>query len=183
MTSHDDDSSDSTGDTGSGDNCGDERIAMAEKMRRVMQLRRQRMTFQKIGDELGHSRQHIHRLYTRALAEIPAADVHAYRIEMLDQLDELEAAALEVMHAHHVTVSNGHIVSEVIGHDDDGKPIYGDALADHGPVLDAIRTLVSVQARKARLLGADAPTQVETNSTITSYSVDLGGDAAREALT
>lgn len=164
--------------------CGDDRIAVAEKMARVVQLRSLRWTYQRIGDELGHSRQWVHELYERALAEVPAADVHLHRVEMLDQLDEIEAAVLEVLHAKHVVVSNGHVVSEIVGHDDEGNPVYGDPLIDHGPVLDAARTLVALQARRAKLVGADAPTELKSNEIITHYQVALGDDdAAREALT
>jgi hypothetical protein len=164
---------------------GDSRLETAEKMARVVELRRRKLTFQQIGDELGHSRQWCHTLYERALADIPASSVHAHRLEMLDDLNEAEAAVLAVLRANHVVVSNGHIVSEVTGQDDDGRPIYGEPLTDHGPVLDAARTLAVLQARRAKLTGADAPTQVETSGTVTTYTVDLGGDAdaAREALT
>lgn len=173
-------------DTGPPDTSGhgDSRITLAEKMARIVQLRSKRWTFGRIGDELGHSRQWVHELYERALAEVPAADVHLHRVEMLDQLDEIEAVVLEVLHTKHVVVSNGHVVSEIVGHDDEGSPIYGEPLVDHGPVLDAARTLVALQGRRAKLVGADAPIEMKSNETVTLYQVALGDDnAAREALT
>lgn len=182
-------------DTGRPDKRVRSTIDTAEKMRQVVDLRRQRWTYQRIADELGHSKQWVAELYERAVAEIPAGSVHLHRAEMLDQLDEAEAAVLEVLHARHVVVSNGHVVSEIVGHhplvDDSGEahpkggePIYGDPLIDHGPVLDAARTLVALQARRAKLVGADAPVELKSSETVTHYFVALGDDdAAKAALT
>lgn len=160
----------------------DTAIETAEKLAEVVELRRQRLTFEEIGERLGCTRQWAHRLYKRALAEIPAPAVDAHRTEMLDQLDEAERAVLAVLHGQHVVVSNGHVVSAIVGHHpattedgsphpNAGQPIYGDPLVDHGPILDAARTLVAIQARKARLLGADAATKVETDLNILKYEV------------
>ena len=160
----------------------DAAIETAEKMAKVVELRRQRLTFDEIGERLGHSRQWVHELYHRALSQIPAPEVEQHRHEMLDQLDEAERAVLGVLHAKHVVVSNGHVVSQITGHHPDtaedgsphpsaGQPIYGDPLVDDGPILDAARTLVTIQARKSRLLGADAPAKVETDLSVLRYEV------------
>jgi hypothetical protein len=172
-----------------------QRINAAERRAKVVALRRQRLSFEAIGQELGVTRQRAWTIYQDAVASVPVADVELHRLEMLEQLDEAERAVLAVLHANHIVVSNGHVVSEIVGHHplftdegeahpQAGEPIYGEPLTDHGPVLDAARTLVAIQARKAKLVGADAAVKTELNQTITSYQVDLGdGDAAKAALT
>lgn len=172
-----------------------QRIGAAERRAKVVALRRQRLSFEQIGHELGVTRQRAWAIYQDAVASVPVADVELHRLEMLEQLDEAEAAVLKVLHANHVVVSNGHVVSEIVDqhpltdaegnpHPKAGEPIYGDPLIDHGPILDAARTLVALQARRAKLTGSDAAVKTELNQTITSYQVDLGdGDAAKAALT
>lgn len=173
-----------------------QRITAAERRAKVVALRRQRLSFEQIGHELRVTRQRAWAIYQDAVASVPVADVELHRLEMLEQLDEAERAVLAVLHANHVMVSNGHVVSEIVDHfplfdeatgephPKGGEPIYGDPLTDHGPILDAARTLVALQARKAKLVGADAAVKTELNQTITSYQVDLGdGDAAKAALT
>ncbi|MGI5285155.1 hypothetical protein ACQEVF_17725 [Nonomuraea polychroma] len=46
----------------------------------------------------------------------------------------------------------------------DGQPV-----SDHGPILDAIKTVLDVEARQAKLLGLDTPVkqQLEMDQTIT----------------
>lgn len=173
-----------------------QRINAAERRANVVALRRQRLSFEAIGQRLGVTKQRAWTIYQEAVASVPVAGVELHRLEMLEQLDEAEAAVLAVLHGTHVVVSNGHVVSEIVGHfplfDEEtgnehpkaGEPIYGEPLTDHGPILDAARTLVAIQARKAKLTGSDAAVKTELTQTITSYQVDLGdGDAAKAALT
>lgn len=48
----------------------------------------------------------------------------------------------------------------------------------------SIDTALRIMERRARLFGLDAPTRVDSNTTFTTYQVDLGdGDAAKAALT
>jgi hypothetical protein len=173
----------------SGGEQGAQRVDSAELRARIVELRRRRLTFREIAAAVGRSPSTVHEHYEAVLKEIPAASVAAHRAEMLDQLDEAERAVLGVLHGRHVVVSNGHVVSEIVGShplvDEQGEPnpragepIYGDPLVDDGPVLDAARTLVAIQARKAKLLGADAPSQVELGGQvqITINGVDPAAD-------
>lgn len=140
----------------------DDRVGVAEKMDKVIELRRHGLTFQAIGDQLGHSRQWVHELYERALVEIPAANVAALRTGMVGELAEVIRVAAEVMHSDHYAHSNGKVVIDP----DTGKP-----LLDSAPKLDAGRTIIAAHARLAKLVGADAPSQVAMEGTMVTYAV------------
>lgn len=127
-------------------------ISAAERRAKVIEMRRARKTFDEIGTELGITRQRAFTIYREALAAIPAAQLDEHRAEELQQLDYLSSKAFEVLERRHVTVSNG----RVIYLDDEADP-----LEDDGPVLDAIKTLLRIQERKAKLLGLDAPARHE----------------------
>ena len=81
----------------------------------------------------------------KAIVEEPAAEVRQLE---LDRLDAMYDAAIKVLEAEHVTVSQGKVVML------DGEPLKDDA-----PVLRAIETLLKIQQRRAALLGLDAKTQ------------------------
>lgn len=141
------------------------RIAAAQQRVRVVELRQQGLTFTAIGRQLGVTRQRAHQIFNAGLAAILSPAVEALRAEHLEELAEARRRVMGVMAAKHVVVQQGHVVSEITGQDDEGNPIYGDPLTDHGPVLDAARALALVQGREAKLIGADAPTKVEATVT------------------
>lgn len=162
-----------------------QRLAAMEKRAKVVELRRQGLTFAAIGQEMGFSYQRAQTLYRQALAAVVSPAVEALRAEHLEELAEARERVLGVMRTDHVVVQQGHVVSKVIGTDDEGKPIYGDPLIDDGPVLDAARTLATLQARESRLVGADAPQKVEASveHTVDPASIELRGliEQQREA--
>jgi hypothetical protein len=69
----------------------------------------------------------------------------------LERLDALQVQLTRVLGRVHVTVSGGKIVT-----DPDGRP-----LVDDGPTVAAAQALVRVGESRRRLLGLDAPAQVE----------------------
>jgi len=150
-----------------------ERYDAAERQARVVDLRRQRIPFHKIGEQLGISRQRAQQLYEEAIQAVKEPSVRAHRAEMLEQLDELEQAALKVLATEHVVVQQGHIVSKILDEDEEGNPVYGEPLIDDAPVLNAIDRLLKIQERRARLVGADAATKVEVESHVDPESIEL----------
>lgn len=120
------------------------------------------------------------------------ATASAMRVEIAADLDELQRRAQAIMDRKHVVVSQGHVVSEIIGtwpmidehgtpllitvdgkeipnpfagrpHENAGKPIYGDPLRDSAPELAAIKEVRAVLADKRKMFGIDAPTQVSAD--------------------
>lgn len=155
-------------------------LRTAESIRRdneAAALRAKGRTFQRIADELGYaSRAKAKEGYDRALAEIPAEGARdAKRID-LERIDRLIAEAWDVLERKHVTVSQGHIVGRFAGfakHPDTGEtfvnsdgesiPLY-DELEDDAPVLAAIDRIEKLIGRRARILGYEAPKQVEVRT-------------------
>lgn len=128
----------------------DQREQAAHRDAEIMRMRRQGHTFQQIGDALEFSRQYAHERYTELLKEIPGHEVAEYRREQEERLDALLVEAHKVLERRHITVSNGQVVRL------DGSPVE-----DDGPTLAAIKTILDIESRRAKLLGLDAPTKTE----------------------
>lgn len=148
----------------------------ARRTNRILELRRQRYIFRDIaeivskeeGRQPAYSVQFIHGEYRKAIKDIPKAMADELRTEMVEQLEDLERKALVVMSSFHFTTNNNGVV---MWENPDGKLV---PLQDSAPALDAIRTLVAVQQRKSKLLGLDAPTQVQaTIRPVTEQDVAL----------
>lgn len=74
----------------------------------------------------------------------------------LEKLDRMERAVVAVLEREHVVVQGGKVVVDP----DSGR------LRDDGPVLDAVRTLLRIGERRARLLGLDSPVKVDGTTTV-----------------
>lgn len=85
----------------------------------------------------------IHRMAQEPTAELVKLEV--------ERLDVLWRDAMEVMRNKHLIVQNGKVVLGT-----NGEPMEDDA-----PRLAAINHLLAIQARRAKLLGLDAPKKVE----------------------
>lgn len=159
-------------------------LATAEGDRDAAHLRGKGYTYQQIADELGLSgKGKAYEMVQRALRDVvKEAGEEALTIELvrldgeLVRLNNLEQAALEVMRRHHVTVSNGHVIT-----------LNDEPLADDGPVLAAIDRLVKIEdarrrngERRAKLLGLDSPKRVEvlTIDAIDAHIADLTAQLA-----
>lgn len=147
-----------------------EKEVAAHRDRRIMQLRREGCTFQAIGDELGFSRQYAHERYTELLREIAGHEVAEYRREQEERLDGLLRKAHEVLEREHITVSNGQVVKH------NGLPV-----PDDGPTLAAIKTVLDIETRRAKLLGLDAPTKTEVTGS--GLLVEVVGVDPSKAMT
>lgn len=141
----------------------------------VMRLRRAGATFEQIGEQLGISKQAAHKLYKAMLAEIPRDEIETYRAEQVERLDELLRKAHEVLARKHLTVSQGRVVrlGRPIINDDGEAEIdegHGEPLEDDAPILMAIKTILGIEERRAKLLGLDAPSKanVTVSDAITS---------------
>ncbi len=118
-------------------------------------LRARGLSYPEIARQLGYASHSsalaaARRAMAATVAE-PAAEVRAYEVE---RLNNLERAALEVLERRHVTVSHGKVIYH--GEGDAREPLY-----DDGPVLQAIDRLLRIQERRAKLLGLDAPTRMQ----------------------
>jgi hypothetical protein len=132
----------------------DRKLAAREREARALELRRDGRTHAEIAEIFGVSREMVTRIINRGMDRIVQEPAEQQRLIDLDRLDRLQVEALAVLRRRHVVVQGGKIVK-----DEDGKP-----LLDDGPVLAAIGKLLDIQARRARLLGLDAPAKHEVLS-------------------
>lgn len=152
-----------------------EDVTTAERRARAVELRRLGKTFLEIGDDLGVTASRAYRIYQAALAAIPAQHLDEHRAEELQRLDYLTGKAFEVLHRHHITVSNGRVVM-VEDADGASTPVEDDA-----PVLQAIDRVLKISERRSKLLGLDAPVRAEvTIDSIDAQIAELTAQLAAE---
>lgn len=143
-----------------------QRLDSAQVRRKIVRLRRKFYTFQQISDELGMPLSTVYKHWRELCKAIPTPDLEAYRTEMMEQLDQAEQVCLRILH------ETGYKVSA------SGKVVFykGMPLKDRTAALDAAKTLVRIQERKARLLGADSEqkvkSEVKVNYTVSGVSED-----------
>jgi hypothetical protein len=126
-------------------------------------LRARGLTYAAIGERLGYSAQSAHEAVQRALRDSVKDGGEAVRELELERLDYLYRRALDIAEKEHVAISNGRVVGRRTGEvDEDGEPIWEDVL-DDGPELAAIKTLLQIQERRAKLLGLDSATKVDVS--------------------
>lgn len=143
----------------------------------ILALKTDGLSFRAISRELNYDVGYVYRCFQRGLRTIRETAAEDYKANQLARIAAQREVAEEILHATHVVVSNGHVVSEITGQDDEGKPIYGDPLEDSGPRLAAIDRLVKLDAQEADLLGLKAATKSEV-SAVVNYTVGGGVDPA-----
>jgi hypothetical protein len=131
------------------------RIETAKRNGEAARLRSRGLSYQEIADQLGYaSKGAAHDGVRRALQEAVQEGVDELRQVETSHLLDLRRAALAVMEAHHVVVSNGRVVY-----------LGEQPLTDTGPVLAAISQLVRISERLSRLHGLDAPVKHDVQVT------------------
>lgn len=125
-------------------------VEQAEQDAEAARLRSRGRSYPQIAAELGISKQSAQRAVARVLAETVAEAAAEVRQLELDRLDFILQQAIGVLEREHLVVSHGEVVRV------NRKPLIDDA-----PVLQAIDRILAIQTRRAKLLGLDAPKQVE----------------------
>lgn len=106
--------------------------------------------------QASHVAQDIRRALDKATAD-QALSAAQFRTVELGHLDHLRAQAADILAAVHYAHSGGKLIE---------NPDGAGFLSDSGPKLHAIRVLLTLAERKARLLGIDAPTAVTADTTV-----------------
>ena len=127
-------------------------VASIDRDAEALRLRAQGWSLQHISDQLGYGgKGNVHDALERAKADVidtPARELVAQELANLDYLIDV---TLGVLHANHVTVSHGRLITM-----DDGSP-----LPDHGPVMQAVNTLKGLYESRRKLTGVDAALKLE----------------------
>jgi hypothetical protein len=136
-------------------------VTAAEKDARALELRRAGLSYRQIAAQMGVSVGAAYKYVTRGLDRTRREPADALRDLEVERLDQLQLEALRVLRRRHFLVQGGEVVTRT-------NPATGavEELLDDGPSLAAIRTLLAVQERRAKLLGLDAPARVDANVTL-----------------
>lgn len=108
-------------------------------------------SYREIGVALGLSTSQAYRRVNEALSEVMQPKVDQLRHLEAQRLDELNRHAHRVLNADHVLVQHGKIVL-----DKDGNTVV-----DQDLKLRAITVITRLSDSRRKLLGLDAPTQIE----------------------
>lgn len=139
-------------------------------------LRAQGLTYPKIAEQLGFRDQWAARTAVeRALRDTVTEPASEVRVLELARLDHALMVAFRILRTNHLLTSGGKVV-EVIDHET-GQVV---PLIDDKPKLQAIDRIIRIAERRARLLGLDAPTQLQLltvdviDAEIARLSAELG---------
>ena len=136
----------------------------ARRDAKAAELRGRGWSYRKIAAELEidvHTAHDAVQRALRAIVEEPAQDVRQLELERLDAMYD---AVMKVLETKHLTVSQGRLI-QIPDENGDLQP-----LEDDSPVLAAVDRLLKIQARRAALLGLDAPTKAEVGGKL-SYEI------------
>jgi len=149
----------------------EERAAIAQRRTRVLAMRIEERTYAEIAAALGISEAVAQQDYRRAVdqcrADLAATVTQARTLE-LARLAAMEREVWKVLRARHIIIQQGRIVR-----DDSGQPV-----PDDGPVLAAVDRLERISARRARLLGLDAPVKIEVSDEVDAEIARLAAELA-----
>lgn len=161
---------------------------------RIMELMARGYTRVEIAAQLEISKQQIDRMVRRVRKRVPAEDTKQWRQVQLLRLERLLEACQAVLTAHHVVVSNGHVVQRKVL-DDEGKPIWDPVygpdgepitnddgqlrveqrmapLEDHAAVLDAVAEMRKLEVEIAKLLGTPVAVKQEVAVQHVNYTIE-----------
>ena len=133
-------------------------LATRENDARALEFRRRGLSYEQIAAQMEwRSPSAAHQSVQRALADSAREASEEVRQIEAARLDELTRTLMRVLATKHYVVS---VASGVVArHPDTGQPMQDDA-----PVIHAVAGLVRISERRAKLLGLDAPKQVEVRT-------------------
>lgn len=157
---------------------GHRRVATAERRARALKLRTAGATLDDIMATVpGYkTRGAVSQDISRALATLRTEPAEEMKALANERLDLLWRTAMQVLGRTHYVVSNGKLMQ-----------LNGAPMRDGDPTLRAVASLLSIEARRAKLNGLDAPKQVEVitidlvEREIQRLSAELAGVEAHEA--
>jgi len=133
-------------------------LATRENDARALEFRRRGLSYEQIAAQMEwRSPSSAHEAVQRALADTAREASEEVRQIEAARLDELTRTLMRVLATKHYVVSAASGV--VARHPDTGQPLLDDA-----PVIHAVAGLVRISERRSKLLGLDAPKQVEVRS-------------------
>lgn len=131
----------------------------SDREREIWSLKCRGMRGVDIAARMGISQQRVSQIVTRMRARYPLADRAVKRHELAERLDEMRSVAADIVHRPlPPATSNGIVIID---------PRDGSVVEDVSGRLAALTTEARIIERESKLLGLDAPAQMETAQQIT----------------
>lgn len=131
----------------------------SDREREIWSMKCRGMRGEDIAARMGISQQRVSQIVTRMRARYPLADRAVKRQELSERLDELRVVAAEIVHRPlPPATSNGVVIID---------PRDGSVVEDVSGRLTAVTVETKLMERQSKLLGLDAPAQMETAQQIT----------------
>lgn len=153
-----------------------------ERDAQALRLAAMGYTQRQINEQLGYGgQQNVSRALKRARERILKPAVMEHVATSLARLDYMAYHAMGVLHRTHVVVSGGKVVYDATG----------ETLKDSGPEMDALRTLLRIDAERRKLLGLDAAVKIDMTTDVSPVDasiiklveqLSLRGRAAEQAV-
>ncbi|WP_433893047.1 hypothetical protein [Streptomyces sp. CA-111067] len=124
--------------------------------------------YRAIAADLGVSLSSAHTAVRRAYKDIAEPAAGPARAAELAVLEAARDAALDVLGRHHITVSNGRVIT--LRDDETGKDV---PLPDDGPILQAAIAVARISATIHDLMGWKAPAKVQLQGEVTYQLVGV----------
>lgn len=137
----------------------------AERDAQIYQLALRGYTPEEIAPNFRLSPSTTHEIISRVNAALHRPDPNQAKLMELDRLDKLLKKAVSVLNKKHLAHSHGRVILDPTN---ELKP-----LEDSAPALNAISTILKIQERRAKLLGLDAPTNVNIITPPDALSTEL----------
>ena len=145
----------------------------AEEQRVCYEFRLAGYTIREIADLTGLSRSTVARRLECEIRETVDPLRAEYKRVTHDRYELLWKQCAAVIACPPATVSDGRVVHEILGRDDEGNLLYGDPIPDTGAKLQAIARAESVLGQLRKLHGLDAPIKVDATVTENPSERDL----------
>lgn len=126
--------------------------------------------YRAIAADLGVSVSNAHAAVLRAFKDIAEPEAGPARTAELAILEAARDAALEVLGRHHVTVSNGKVITLA---DEAGMEV---PLPDDGPILQAAQTIATISEKIHNLMGWKSASKVQLSGEVTYQLVGVNPD-------
>lgn len=137
----------------------------AERDAQIYQLALRGYTPEEIARTFRLSPSTTHEIISRVNAALHRPDPNQQKLMELDRIDKLLKKAVSVLNRKHLAHSHGRVILDPTNN---LQP-----LEDTQPTLNAINTILKLQERRAKLLGLDAPTNVNITTPPDPLSTEL----------
>ena len=154
-----------------------------DEFKRVLELRREGLSFPAIAAIINRDESTCRKWVTRYMAQHIAPAVDAFREQEMQHIEEVRGHLLEIIRGRHPVINAGTVISWTAEMDENGNPTGRNVrVEDMGPRLQAAEKLIKLADRASKLMGADRKTESAKDPPKDPVSKDDLKDALLEVM-